>query len=61
MDLLKAIEDVLKSAHQPLHVGVIAEKVISGGPKRAQTTNDPIIVRDVKGSNCAIMQRLVRL
>ena len=31
MDLLKAIEDVLKSAHQPLHVGVIAEKVISGG------------------------------
>lgn len=31
MDLLKAIEDVLKSAQQPLHVGVIAEKVISGG------------------------------
>lgn len=31
MDLLKAIEDVLKSAHQPLHVGVIVEKVISGG------------------------------
>ena len=31
MDLLKAIEDVLKSAHQPLHVGVITEKVISGG------------------------------
>lgn len=30
MDLLKAIEDVLKLAHQPLHVGVIAEKVISG-------------------------------
>lgn len=31
MDLLKAIEDVLKSAHKPLHVEVIAEKVISGG------------------------------
>ena len=31
MDLLKAIEDVLRSAYEPLHVGVIAEKVISGG------------------------------
>ncbi len=31
MDLLKAVEDVLESAHQPLHVGVITEKVISGG------------------------------
>ena len=31
MDLLKAIDEVLKSAHEPLHVAVIAEKVISGG------------------------------
>lgn len=31
MDLLKAIENVLKSAHEPLHVEVIADKVISGG------------------------------
>ncbi len=27
MDLLKAIVDVLKSAHQPLNLGVVAEKV----------------------------------
>ena len=31
MNLLKAIEEVLKSAHEPLHLAVIAEKVISGG------------------------------
>ena len=31
MDLLKALEEVLNSAHGPLNVAVIAEKVISGG------------------------------
>lgn len=31
MDLLKAIEDVLKSAQQPLHVELITKKVISSG------------------------------
>ena len=31
MDLLKAIEEVLKSAHEPLHARVIAKRAISGG------------------------------
>ena len=31
MDLLKAVEEILKSAGEPLHVAVITEKVISGG------------------------------
>ena len=31
MVLLEAIKEVLTSAHRPLHVAVIAEKVISGG------------------------------
>ena len=31
MDMLKAIEEILKSAGEPLHVAVITKKVISGG------------------------------
>lgn len=31
MDLLKAIEDDLKSAYQPLHVGLFVEKMTSAG------------------------------
>jgi molecular chaperone DnaK len=40
MDLLKAVEHVLKSAHQPLHVVVIAEQVISSGLWKSSEQND---------------------
>ena len=54
MALLKAIEQVLKSADEPLHVAVIVEKVICGGlwkssGKTSQATIGATLYSDTRG------------